>query len=371
VAGWLPFSPLFLDLLMPWARTLLSRSRQVGASGDWKQAEQIAQEAQKMWRRGGDWFGCAAVLISLAQACQEGGKPDLAYRYHEAARRLIARQISPSRQVRQALTTYAAALFNQLIGSTAEAQRLFHDTVASLERAASRGFTGGDERLARRCRRLAREVAEQADLYAIYGSTGATPAWIQMPGASKMPDPSTRRFLAELETLRYLIEGRLRVGDKSFRVYSVDGEETEVLVLKPGEDYFVVEAPPQTPTLPAAEEGDYLLLRQADAAADGAGASSAEMPGEAGPGEYTLSTRDEDGRAFTFQEVTDKRYAHLVGGTDAEVISVLKLAVDGKPGAYLVGGEDKTISRMKLAPGSEPPSPQENGGLGGDLQDEA
>jgi hypothetical protein len=320
MTDWPPFSPLFFDLLTPQAQALLNKSRQVGEAGGWEQAEQVAQEAQEMRHKGGDWFGCAAVLASLAQVCRQGEEPGLARRYNEEARQVIARRISPNQQFREALTTYSAALFNQLIGSTTEAQRLFGDTVAILGQAESRFLVTGNERLARRCRRLAREIAEQGELAAradtreriddLYANFGGTMTWNWPDGVF-----TTRRFLAGLETLRYLIARRLRVGDKTFRAHSADGEEEEVLVFKPGEDYFVLEIPRQAP---AAEEGDYLLLRRT-------GATPTETPEQADPVEYALFARDEAGRVkFTPPATVEERYAHVIG-EGSEVVSLLKL----------------------------------------------
>jgi hypothetical protein len=308
---------LFLDLLTPQAQALLNKSRQAGAAGDWEQVEQVAQEAQELWHRGGDWFGCATVLVSLAQVCQEGGKPELARRYHRGARRLIDRQISPSQQISEALTTYAAALFNQITGYSTEARRLFRQTVAILERTASRCLLAGDEKLAWHCQRLAREIAEQGEQARAGGGMAglfATLTWGWATGA-----PTTRRFLAELETLRYLTARQLRVGDRTFRAHSADGEEEEVLILKPGEDYFVLEAPRQASPALAAEEGDYLLLRRADG-------GLTETPQEAEAGECAPFARDETGRVrFTLPAEVEERYARLVGG-EIEVVSVLKSA---------------------------------------------
>lgn len=318
-----PSSLLYCKDLQPDAKALSEECQEICAEDCWAKVEQIAQEAEELQEAGGDWIGCAVVLLRLGDLCRKVGKLGPAQRFCEQARKIFHRyQFVPEQRYNEAIATYALGLVNQSLGNEREAQRCYEQALRLFERAKKHWQDVKNTKRAKCCEQVSLWIEKLIEHVRYVRSRGKLTASSHSVFICPWPIVSQKECLAaDLEVGGYIPVSQARIGDHAFQVYST---EYPTLTLKPGEGYCVVKVTERGMPDASLEKGDYALIQEGEDA--GGVAVTLDQRGEALFGQFEHL---EDGRV-RFTPSDPNKPPRIIGASEdiltGAIVGKLKLA---------------------------------------------
>lgn len=263
-----PSSLLYCRGLSPEAERLSKECLEISAEGRSRGIEQLALSAEELYKREGDWFGCAAALLRLGDRCRQVGELGSAREYCERARRLFSQHsFRPEQRHNEAVATYALGLVSQLLRDGQEALHLYEQALALFGRARRHWRVVRNGQLDKKCELVSQWINKLMEYVSEALSREDTVAFQYSVFICPWPSDigQVAPLLADLEIEECTVAQRPRIDDQGFEPCPLKGA---TLTLKRGEEYHVVEVPkPGVPDLNV-QKGDYVSPRRASPAMD-------------------------------------------------------------------------------------------------------
>lgn len=246
-----PSSLLYTESLPDFAYDLLRRAREYRETGNWEEAESCATGAKRYFEHAPDPAGIAIALMHLADIHRERGQTDLFLPESQEAYRLLQAHPALEQRHNEAVAAYNLGLVHYLLGNISQA--------LTLHRTAQMGFQEARKELW-----VPHRYLDWAGLCKeMVGRLGAMNRALAYPAAlpTKLVDSVDSTFsTGQFGKEDCVLGQKLIIDGNTFEVYTLNGSEVVVI---PEGTYRLFPIPPLARLLVGAQNGDYMLAREA------------------------------------------------------------------------------------------------------------
>jgi hypothetical protein len=243
---------LYLGQVPPDVQALLKRSRTCRKKGEWTLAEWCAVDARDACKHRGDHESLAIAQLHLADVYCDVGELGEALGLCEEAYRILHGQAAKAQRHNEAVAAYAQGLLHErfLFGDDMQAVRWYREALELFEKAQEHWASQDDKSFFKTCERASRHVERRKKRILKVRSGGEG-----RPGAFDVLQPDSREG-----ALRGTItdDNRVEIDGTAYCLHSgaLPSKDSD------GTRYcFALPIQEPSPAFPAAQEGDYVVVR--------------------------------------------------------------------------------------------------------------